>query len=103
MPPARFYPAPKVPSSVIRMPLRGQPPAEVGDPDLFFQVVRAAFGQRRKTLLNALHAMLGKGTDKEMVRQAIVSCNLPDTVRGERLSFAEFAQLSRKIGEIQRS
>ena len=54
-------------------------------------------------LLNALHAMLGKGTDKEMVRQAIVSCNLPDTVRGERLSFAEFAQLSRKIGEIQRS
>lgn len=102
-PPACFYPAPKVTSSVIRMTLRGQPPAEVGDPDLFFQVVRAAFGQRRKTLLNALHAMLGKGTDKEMVRQAIVSCNLPDTVRGERLSFAEFAQLSRKIGEIQRS
>lgn len=103
VPPACFYPAPKVTSSVIRMTLRGQPPAEVGDPDLFFQVVRAAFGQRRKTLLNALHAMLGKGTDKEMVRQAIVSCNLPDTVRGERLSFAEFAQLSRKIGEIQRS
>ena len=50
VPPSCFYPAPKVVSSVIRMTVRGKPPVEVPDPDLFFRVVRAAFGQRRKTL-----------------------------------------------------
>ena len=103
VPPSCFYPAPKVVSSVIRMTVRGAPPAEVPDPDLFFRIVRAAFGQRRKTLLNGLYTMLGKGVEKETLRQAILACNLTENIRGERLSFAEFAELSRRIHEIQRN
>lgn len=100
VPPSCFYPQPKVMSSVIRMQVRGTPPVEVKDKDLFFRVVRAAFAQRRKTLLNALQAVLGKNIDKEKLRQILIACNLTENIRGERLSFADFAQLSEKIGEI---
>ena len=58
--PSCFLPAPKVTSSVIRMTVRGKPPVEVPDETLFFQVIRAAFAQRRKTLVNALSTLLGK-------------------------------------------
>lgn len=101
VPPSCFYPAPKVTSSVIRMQVRQEPPAFVPDKDLFFRVVRAAFGQRRKTLLNGLSTMMGKTVEKERLREVIRSCDLTESIRGERLSFAEFAQLSRKLGEIQ--
>lgn len=102
VPPSCFYPAPKVTSSVIRMTVRGKPPVEVGDANLFFRVVRAAFGQRRKTLLNALHTMLGKGVEKDAIRQAIVDCGMTEDIRGERLSFEDFARLSFKVNEILR-
>ena len=61
--PECFVPAPKVTSSVIRMVPRSAPPEGVEDEKRFFRVVKAAFGQRRKTLLNALAAGLG-GVDK---------------------------------------
>lgn len=99
VPPDCFYPAPKVMSSVIRMKIRGKPPVEVADPTLFFRVVRAAFGQRRKTLLNALSSLCGKKTDKAALRQAIADCGLPETVRGERLSFEDFAALTKILQE----
>jgi len=98
VPPSCFYPAPKVTSSVIRMAVRGRPPAEVGDPALFFRIVRGAFGQRRKTLINALQAVLG--LEKALVRQAVLDCGLPEDVRGERLGFADFAKLSLALKEI---
>ncbi|MCF0124137.1 MAG: ribosomal RNA small subunit methyltransferase A [Ruminiclostridium sp.] len=101
VPPSCFYPAPKVVSSVIRMTVRGRPPVDVPDPDLFFRVVRAAFGQRRKTLLNGLYTLLGNEVEKDALRQAILACNLPENIRGERLSFAEFAELCRKLRELQ--
>ena len=69
VPPSCFYPAPKVTSSVIRMEIRESPPAEVADRDLFFRVVRAAFGQRRKTLLNALSA----GFSRELTKQQVAA------------------------------
>ena len=103
VPPSCFYPAPKVTSSVIHMQTRPEPPVPVKDPALFFQVVRAAFGQRRKTLLNALSAFLGKTMEKETLRQIFRACNLTESIRGERLNFAEFAQLSEKIREIRGS
>lgn len=98
VPPSCFYPAPKVTSSVIRMAVRGRPPVEVGDPALFFRIVRGAFGQRRKTLINALQAVLG--LEKALVRQAVLDCGLPEDVRGERLGFADFAKLSLALKEI---
>lgn len=93
--PECFIPAPKVTSSVIRMTPRSAPPEGVSDQRAFFRVVRAAFGQRRKTLLNALSA--GLGLDKEQVRCAIYRCDLPETIRGERLGIPEFAALVREL------
>lgn len=103
VPPDCFHPAPKVTSSVLRLTARETPPAAVEDPALFFRLVRGAFGQRRKTLLNALTADLGSQLDKETLRQAILACDLTETIRGERLSFESFAELSRKVGEILES
>ena len=103
VPPSCFLPAPKVTSSVIRMTIRPAPPVPVEDPALFFRVVRGAFGQRRKTLLNSLSSVLTPAWGKEEIAQAIRACNLPETVRGERLGFADFAQFTKKIQEIRGS
>jgi 16S rRNA (adenine1518-N6/adenine1519-N6)-dimethyltransferase len=100
VPPGCFYPAPKVTSSVIRMQVRKEPPAEVKNPDLFFQVVRAAFGQRRKTLLNALSNSLPIKSDKDTIRAVFQACNLQENMRGEKLDFGEFAEISKMLGEI---
>ncbi len=94
VPPDCFIPAPKVTSAVVRMVPRPAP-AEVDDPDHFFRVVKAAFAQRRKTLLNSLAASLGEQQTKEELAQAIARCGLPPDIRGERLSILQFAQLSR--------
>ena len=67
------------------------------DKDALFSVVKAAFAQRRKTLLNALSAAYGNRFSKEQLRQFILDCSLPETVRGERLSLEQFAQLSRLL------
>ena len=103
VPPSCFLPAPKVTSSVIRMTVREAPPVPVGDPALFFRVVRGAFAQRRKTLINSLSFSLTDFVGKEEVTQALRACNLTETIRGERLTFADFAQLTEKLQEIRGS
>lgn len=90
-----FLPAPKVTSAVVRMVPRPRP-EEVDDPRHFFRVVKAAFGQRRKTLVNALSAVFG---DKAAMAAAIEQCGLPPDIRGERLSIPEFAALSKALRE----
>ena len=92
-----FLPAPKVTSAVVRLTPRPAPPVE-GDEDAIFTVVRAAFAQRRKTLLNALSAAYGSRFSRERLRQILSDCGLPETVRGERLGLAEFAALARALG-----
>lgn len=93
VPPACFLPAPKVTSSVLRM-VPHPIPAEADDPGHFFLVVRAAFAQRRKTLLNGLSAAFGSSFSKDELSQIIQSCGFPADIRGERLGIAEFARLS---------
>lgn len=95
VPPGCFIPAPKVTSSVVTMEKRKTPPAEAEDEARFFAVVRAAFNQRRKTLCNALSA--GLGLPKETVAAAIAEAGLPEQVRGEALSIAQFAALSNRL------
>ena len=97
--PECFVPAPKVTSSVIRMVPRSVPPEGVEDEKRFFRVVKAAFGQRRKTLLNALAAGLG-GVDKERIKAAIAAAGLEENIRGERLGIPEFAALTRTLGDF---
>lgn len=101
VPPECFFPVPKVTSTVIRMVPRSAPPAEIADETLFFQVVRASFAQRRKTLLNGLVSALGSRFSKEELRQAIEACGFPADIRGERLGIPEFAELVKKLTELK--
>ena len=97
--PECFIPAPKVTSSVIRMRPLPSPPVPVKDEVRFFRVVKAAFGQRRKTLRNALSAGL-PSLSREAVKAAVAACGLPDNVRGERLGIPEFAALTEALCEF---
>lgn len=87
-----FMPAPKVDSAVIQITLYDEPPVKVNDEKLFFKVIKAAFEQRRKTLVNALSGKMD--ISKEDITAAVVEAGLDPNIRGERLDIAEFAILS---------
>ncbi len=97
-----FMPAPKVWSSVIKLTVRREPPAQLADEKLFFAVVRAAFNQRRKTLLNALTSGLS-GYSKEELLEIIVSCGFDEKIRGEVLDIEGFAAIANKIAELKKA
>ena len=99
VPPHCFVPAPKVTSTVVRLRVRKSPPVAVQDEKLLFTVVRAAFNQRRKTLVNSLMTGFGSQLTKEQVTGAVVSAGLTPTVRGEKLGLEEFARLARALAE----
>ena len=94
VPPECFLPAPKVTSAVIRLVPRPEPPQDLVEESFFFQVVKASFAQRRKTLLNGLSAAFGSRLDKDVLRSILEDCGLPADVRGERLGIPEFARLA---------
>ncbi len=95
-----FVPAPKVNSAVIRINLYGQDkPCRPRDEALLFRTVKAAFGQRRKTLLNALSTGFPQ-LSREEIADILGRCGHETTLRGERLSIAEFTTLSDAIGEV---
>ena len=94
-PPNCFVPQPKVTSSVIRLTKRAAPPVPVQDEKLLFRIIRAAFNQRRKTLVNAMSSGLGLG--KGEVEAALAECGLDVRVRGEALDIAAFAALCDKV------
>ena len=96
VPPECFLPAPKVTSAVVRLTPHAVPPVD-GDRGAIFAVVKAAFAQRRKTLLNALSAAYGSRFSKDQLRQIILDCGLPETVRGERLGLDDFSRLARHL------
>ncbi len=93
--PGSFYPPPKVTSSVIKLTLLKTPPVSVQDDLHMQQVVRAAFGQRRKTALNAISS--GLALPKANVAEAMARASLPPAVRGEQLTLKDFASLSNAI------
>ena len=93
VPADRFLPAPKVHSAVVRIALRRQPLYRPRSEALFFRTVRAAFGQRRKTLPNALSAGFPE-LSRAQIQQAVSDIGQPLTVRGECLGPAEFCALS---------
>lgn len=94
-----FMPAPKVDSAVIQITLYSEPPVKVDDEKLFFKVIRAAFEQRRKTLVNALSGKVD--ISKEETAKAVAEAGLPLDIRGERLGIEEFAVLSNIIKRKQ--
>lgn len=103
VPPECFLPAPKVTSAVIRLVPRPVPPQDLVEEPFFFQVVKASFAQRRKTLLNGLSSAFGSRLDKDALRSILEGCGLPADVRGERLGIAEFARLAAALQERLRA
>ena len=93
VPPDCFMPRPKVTSTVIRLCRRPSPSVRVRDEEFFFAVVRAAFNQRRKTLVNAVSAGM-REVARADVEKALAEMGLSPTVRGEALSAEQFAVLS---------
>ena len=85
-----FLPAPQVDSTVIRLRVREAPPCRVEDEGALFRLVRAAFGQRRKTLANAVASAVGK----ERAAAAMEACGIPATARAEELELSAFARLA---------
>lgn len=96
VPPSVFWPRPTVESMVVRARFRTAPPVEVPDPDRLFAIVRAAFGQRRKTLTNNLMPLYGD--DRERVERLLRSAHLAGNRRGETLDLEEFARIARHEG-----
>ena len=86
-----FLPPPNVDSTVIRLDVREQPPIYVPDERRFFALVKAAFGQRRKTILNAVSA--GLSVPKEQVSNACTTAGISPTARAEQLSMEQLAAL----------
>ena len=99
VPPNCFIPRPAVSSVVIRLTLRQTPPVQTKDPAFLFAVIRAAFGQRRKTLTNSLANAGSLGLSKAQVQQALNDMELDDNIRGEALDLAQFAELADRLQE----
>lgn len=93
-----FVPQPNVDSIVIGLHVRDEKKYVVDNEDIFFKIVKASFGQRRKTLLNSLG---GLGfLSKDQIREALQAANIDEKRRGETLSIDEFANLSNEINKF---
>ena len=103
VPPNCFMPRPKVGSAVIRLTRHDRPPVEVEDERLMFDIIRASFNQRRKTLVNGLHNSDRLKLPKEVIGEAVERLGKGAGVRGETLTLEEFAALSNDIaGHMRR-
>ena len=90
-----FFPKPKVYSSVIKLNIRNKKFfSDPCDENLFFRVVRAAFGQRRKTLINSLYAVFNNKISKTALEGIISECGFDHNIRGEMLSLYDFIKLT---------
>lgn len=95
VPPSAFIPPPKVHSSVITLECK-EPDVDVKEPEKMFKIIKAAFNQRRKTLVNALSSNLSNYS-KEHIKETIISLGHNESVRGETLSLKEFAEISNNL------
>ena len=98
VPPSCFHPAPKVYSSVVRFNILNKPRIDVEDIAFFKKVVKASFGQRRKTLLNALKSL---NIETSQLLELLNIINIDSKRRGETLTLEEFAVLSRGLKKLK--
>lgn len=91
VPASCFMPRPNVDSAVIKLTRHEHPPVQVQDEKLMFNIIRAAFNQRRKTLVNSLNNAANLYLNKEAVLAALETMGLSSTIRGEALTLAQFA------------
>lgn len=100
VPSRSFVPEPAVESAVIKCTIRSNPPVQLLNEPFFFKVVRGAFGQRRKTLLNALGAA-SLGLDRMKIEEGLLAAHIVPSRRGETLSLEEFAVLANVLWELK--
>ena len=99
VPPQCFMPRPNVDSAVIKLTRHKMPAVDVRDERFMFQIIRASFNQRRKTLVNGLKNSPGLNFSKEQVVEAITAIGKPENIRGEALTLEEFAALSNQLSQ----
>lgn len=92
-----FIPRPNVDSAVIRLTKHQTPAVEVKDEKMMFQIIRASFNQRRKTLVNGLKNAPALPFSKEQIAAAVRAVGKSETVRGEALTLQEFAALTNEL------
>ena len=98
VPNSSFIPEPEVTSEVIKMELRSKPAVEIENPKIMFMIIKSAFMQRRKTLLNALtntKVFLSKEEGLEILKKL----NLGENIRAENLSIQDFCNIAKIIIE----
>lgn len=96
-----FMPRPNVDSAVIKLTRHDKPPVTVSDEKFLFDIIRAAFNQRRKTLVNALGNAAGLHLEKDSILRALEKMGLSATTRGEALTLGEFAELTQFLDEME--
>lgn len=92
--PSCFIPKPNVGSAVIRLDKYEEPPVKAEDEAFLFAMIRAAFNQRRKTLVNGLSHAGELGVSRQQAEEALLKMQLSPSIRGEALTLQEFAVLS---------
>lgn len=94
-----FMPRPNVDSAVIRLKVFDKPAVEVCDKELLFKVIKAAFSQRRKTLLNCIFNSAEFGFDKLKIAGILTEAGFDEKIRGEKLNLEDFARLTDVINK----
>ena len=92
-----FIPAPEVESSIVKIIKRDKKAAKVNNENLFFEIIKINFTQRRKTILNSLSSII----DKEVLKNILKECKIEENVRGENLSIEQFAMIANKFEEFK--
>ena len=88
-----FIPNPEVESSIVKLKIRENKLVEVKNENMFFEIIRANFNQRRKTLINSLSTVV----DKERLKEILRDLNINENVRGETLTLEQYAQIANKL------
>jgi len=101
VPPNCFIPRPNVGSSVVQLQVFKQPPVLVKDEILMFQIIRASFNQRRKTLQNGLNHVPELKITREMTSEVLKKMGLSPTIRGEALTLEQFAVFTNWILDMK--
>ena len=99
MPKEVFIPQPKVDSTVLNLMPRKEKSIQLADEKTFFSCVKAAFAQRRKTLLNSLSS--AGGMDKETIRQILQAVEIDPARRAETLTIEEFGRLANEVSNAK--
>jgi 16S rRNA (adenine1518-N6/adenine1519-N6)-dimethyltransferase len=97
-----FYPEPEVDSSLVMLKVLDKPSVKVADEELFFKIVRGAFNQRRKSIINSLSRQAVLDMAKERLSAVLKEIGIDPSIRPESLSLSDFASISTAVNPLSR-